>query len=361
MISHDFRRKFFIIFVTSAALLVIGEISVRLFSPSGYFTPDIERQRRIPMNPSLFSRYIFPDNYSFSNGTTNHWNLNNMGYRGENFLPTKSDSVLRIIVYGGSAVFRGQKDWPRRVENFLKESGIKNVEIIDACAPGHSSLDSFGKLFSEGHLFRPDYIIFYHAWNDIKYFGIERSILRELKQSPALSNPLWNYQGTLDRRLSESSQLYVRLRQRYYQWQQSSGIEVPELNGKIGVIGPGQFKLNLEMFVDLSRNIGAVPILMTQARLVTQNNSREVKTRIRFDLQGKNHETICRGFQIADEIILNVSKSKNVELIDASQSITGKENLFKDHVHLTEEGADSLATVTARHLKIIINNNGKKL
>ena len=92
---------------------------------------------------------------------------------------TNSDSVLRIIIYGGSAVSRTEEDWPHRVENILKESGMKNVEIINACAPGHSSLDSFGKLFAEGHLFRPDYIIFYHAWNDIKYFGIERSILRE--------------------------------------------------------------------------------------------------------------------------------------------------------------------------------------
>jgi hypothetical protein len=126
------------------------------------------------------------------------------------------------MIYGGSSVFdhdnHGMRDWPHRVQKQLQDSGFPNVEVINAGIPGHSASDAVGRLFSEGHLFDPDYVLLYDQWNEIKDFRSNQSLLRlRVPYGPSnIESPLITYQNSLDRWLCEVSQLYVRLRERYY-------------------------------------------------------------------------------------------------------------------------------------------------
>ncbi len=61
-------------------------------------------------------------------------------------------------------------DWPHLVEQYLKEKGLSNVEVINGGIPGLPSFDSMGRLFSDGWTLNPDYVINYEAWNDIYCF-----------------------------------------------------------------------------------------------------------------------------------------------------------------------------------------------
>ena len=88
---------------------------------------------------------------------------------------------------------------------------------------------------------------------------------------------------------------------------------------------------------------------------VKQDNSASDKVRIRYDFAKLNHEAICDAYGEMDRIIKQVAESKGAFLIDASKNLTGKSELFEDHVHLTNTGADSLAAVTARDLELLLN------
>jgi len=119
-----------------------------------------------------------------------------------------------------------------------------------------------------------------------------------------------------------------------------------------------QYRLNVSTFVDLSRNINAVPILMTEARLVARNNNASEKKRIFYEHVLLTHEALCDAFEKTDEIINEVAKEKNAHLIDASKYVTGRDELFIDHVHLNATGSEELAKQVASQLRQILKKKG---
>ncbi len=354
--------------VSILAAVVFGEIYVRFFSSYGYVTSEIHKNRFLQYVPSLFSRHVFAQKRLLVDlWTGERAFINRKGYRGHNFTIDKPEGTIRIIFYGGSVAFDPAapqgKDWPHKVEDILKNSGFPNAEVINAGIPGHASWDSFGRFFSEGHIFNPDYVVLNNAWNDIKYFRSEKSLLRTFRPYVVSSDPRLNYQHSVDRFLSENSQLYVRLRYRYYRWKLRLGTEgqkpAGEYLSEINVLGLKQYRLNIQMFVDIARNIGAVPILMTQGRLVLKNNTEDQTARIRYDYQLLTHQALYEAFEETDKIIHKVAKQKGVFLIDASKYITGKDDLFIDQVHLTESGSEELANITAFEMAKLLRQKEK--
>ena len=362
--SHTLKKQlaFSLIIVGMSIFLALalGEIYVR--ARYDFVTPDTLRQRSLQYTGSIFSRTVFPleEQVVYSKDDSHvKWFINERGYRGKNFAVPKPSGTTRVIFYGGSAVFNskipeGKKDWPHRVEESLKKSGYSKVEVINAGIPGHASFDSLGRLFAEGHHFEPDYVVLYNAWNDIKYFKSGEPLLRRFRPYRAPRGPHLNYQGPVDRFLCAHSQLYVYLRYRYLRWKDRVGAEGKKPSGEYGAqISPHalkQFRLNIEMFVDLARNIDAVPVLMTQARLVKPGNTESEKARIKYHYQLLTHEALCEAFDATDQIIRSVAQEERVPLIDAAKSLTGEARYFVDQVHLTDEGASALASLTSEHV-----------
>lgn len=356
-----------IVLIALLAAFAAAEIYARRFSAAGYFTPEIMRERSLQYDPAVFSRHVFTrKELTITNweGREILYHINEQGYRGRDFEFTKPPGTTRIIFYGGSAVFdlnSYDDDWPHRVEAILKNSGFPRVEVINAGTPHHASFDSFGKLFAEGHLLDPDYVVFYNAWNDIKTFRSTEPLLRSLRPYDGKLDPRLTYRNFLDRKLCELSQVYSRLRYRYYDWRLEAGIEGKKPKGEFvsdfGEIGPKQFRLSAEMFVELARNIGAVPILMTEARLVTPDSSPLQQERVKYDFQLLTHEAVCRAFELCDEMIRSIAQEKQVYLIDASAQLTGQDSLFVDHVHFTVAGSKRIAQLVAAQLAPILREH----
>ena len=112
---------------------------------------------------------------------------------------------------------------------------------------------------------------------------------------------------------------------------------------KVTELGLRQYKLNLEMFIDLAKNIHALPILVTQARLVSEKNTEKEKSMIGYHYQKMNHQTLVGAFEDTDKIILSVAQSKGIPALDVSKKMTGKGEYFSDAVHLTKSGSNQLA------------------
>lgn len=142
----------------------------------------------------------------------------------------------------------------------------------------------------------------------------------------------------------------------------AEGVEKSEdMQDSITTLNPNgfrQYELAMEVFVDLARNIGAEPILLTQARLVHESNnlaSQEQK-RIDYHYVGLSHDALVETFNRLDSIVRTVATGKGATLIDASGQLSGKEWAFYDHVHVTPKGSEALAQFVADHLRPILKS-----
>ena len=288
--------------------------------------------------------------------------MNSLGYRGPEFQAEKPDGVFRVMIFGGSAVFDQEatlnEDWPRRVEGILRDRGLGSVEVINAGIPGHASFDSFGRLFAEGHRFEPDMVVLYNAWNDVKMFRREGPLLRELRPYDPSADPRLAYRNALDAWMCRLSQLYVRLRARYYNWALNLGTEGVRTNravvSEFDDRAVRQYRLSAELFVDAAHNIGARPVLVTQARLISPDNSAEDRERIAYEMVGLDHQGLVAAMDATDATLHLVADRKDATLIDASSFLSGRPELFRDHVHLSPSGSAALAQVVADALSPLV-------
>ena len=372
---YSSQKKVFTVFtilLSIGVLIVLGEVGVRLFVKNADITPEVLRNRSIQYEPVVFARHAYKQEArmlyrTFGRKKGMVWEINQKGYRGPSFEVKKPDGTIRIIIYGGSAVFDVEstkgEDWPHRVQQILRESGFPKVEVINAGIISHTALESVGRLFAEGYVFEPDYVLIYNAWNDIKYFSSHKTALRTLLPSLQGFDPRIHYGNIIDRWLCEWSQLYTVLRRTYYKTKLKIGKEglrkAGDLRNSIDILNPNgfrQYQLAMEVFVDLARNIGVEPILMTQARLVSGSKvlTPEQQKRVDYHHVGLSHEALVETFDRLDAIVRKVSAEKGTILIDASAHLSGKDWAFEDHVHVTPKGSDALAQLVADHLQNLI-------
>jgi len=361
------KRVFFaflVLICSLAAMLAAGEVYIRYFYEGEYIDPGDPVNRYLQYEGSIFCRHVLP----LYEQQVVHWGsircyINQKGYRGPDFQALKPDGVIRIMIYGGSAVFDfsspPNQDWPHRVETILRQNGFPEVEVINAGIPGHASFDSFGRLFSEGHTFDPDYVVLYNAWNDIKYFRLKSNLLRSFHPYHESMDFRLYYLNGVDRFLGEHSELYLILREIHLARElrltpEGAAPGRNELLPAAGDYGPEQYRINIEMFVELAHSIGAVPVLMTQARLADRGNGKREREKINYTLVSLNHEQLVSAFERTDEIIMRTAKTKHVIVMDASAHMSGKAEFFTDHVHLSEKGSEALAAFVAENFRKIL-------
>lgn len=342
------------------AAVAAAEIAVRLLLDP--VPPPKERAAdQLQYAPSIFARHVL----ALWQHTVREWGhsirINDLGYRGADFAPDKPTGLTRIMIYGGSTVFdtSNAEDWPHRVQVRLHDAGYAGVEIINAGIPGHASFDALGRLMAEGHRFSPDYVLLSAGWNDIKYFRESRSLLRAYRPWIPTADPRTNYMNDADEFLGERSQLYLRLREAWYVWKLDIGPEGQKPGKELADAylpdGPRQFRIIIETFVDLVRNIGAVPVLVTEARLPAAGNSEQDRRRIAYDYVGLTHEGLLAAYAELDGIVFEVAAGKDVAVIDASALMTGGSEYFLDQAHLTEAGSIELARILADALPRLLS------
>jgi lysophospholipase L1-like esterase len=364
ILESQYRQNITMTIIISFYSLFLCELALRIIPlPTG---TDIIKQS-IHYEPSAFSIHrLKADQNIFKSNDSTKLIIRN-GYRGEGFPLTKPEGEIRIFIMGGSFVFNANqdlgRDWSHLVEKYLKEAGHENVRVINAGVPGHRTFDCIGRLISEIHLFDPDYVILCNQWNDIKYFRYlspEKTLLKEIK-SLTISTTEKFSKLNLWERFIENFQITLRIKALYDEWYGPEiSLEGPVLSkgdfiNEITDYAIRQYRLNLDTFTDICKNINAVPILMTQPRLVVQNNTKEDMQRIRYDMVGLNHEKLVLAFHYSDKAIYDVAKQKSVNVIDLAPLFSGKSQLFEDHIHLSKEvGSKRIAREVAVQLEEIL-------
>ncbi len=380
---REWRNKILTAFcsagVAALAASAAAESYLRITQP--VVTPDTERANELQYETTLLARHAFPQMAQRArDDNSDAWaELNELGYRGRSFAVPKREGTIRVVILGGSAVFdihasEGQ-DWPHLVEENLRAvHGLTSVEVINAGTPGHATWDLLGRLYGEIWMFQPDYLVIYEEWNDIKYFSWltpSRTLLRGYPPPPAVEfanrrlvwNPFLYYTGPIDRLLSHS-QLYVHLRRRYWWWR--LGVIGPEgllvrTNGKerpgessfsdsYEPWGPKQYELNLRLIASAARDIGAMPIFLTQARVISVSNDDQTRRKIPYYYVQMSRAALVRAFGDCDKSLLHAAEAENVRVLDLAQMFSGRPELFVDHVHTSRAGSEMIAATVAEFL-----------
>lgn len=99
-------------------------------------------------------------------------NTNELGLRGRPVAVPKPSGTIRITVLGGSAAFgtgasSDAATIPAQLEEALHVAGRREIEVVNAAAPGYISGQELAKLTFEVLDLQPDAVIIYDGFNDL--------------------------------------------------------------------------------------------------------------------------------------------------------------------------------------------------
>lgn len=294
---------------------------------------------------------------TFLVGGSKQLTINRRGYLGPEIAIPKPPGTTRIVFLGESQVFAAiwseGENWPELAGEILARRGRK-VDVINAGVPGHQTADCLGKLLTDLWLLKPDVLVVCGAWNDIKYFSEltpERPYC-DIIRPAAGWDPRIEPRG-IDRVLCLSS-LYRLGHTGLVTMLAGTGDEGEILKPPVGRVSPyavEQYRLNLQMICDLGRNIGAQVVLCKQARLPVQDSSQSDRRRIPYDYTGLPHDELLRAFAACDRAVEEVAAEKGCRVIDMNAPLSGKSDLFADHIHFNRHGDREAAAVVADGLE----------
>ncbi len=348
-------KIFVICLLTFVFLFGIGEVIRR------YTDPRWVLSMALKYRPYAFARHIFEPHEQDArnrNHSEYSYHINRHGFRGDDFSIEKPEGQVRILMYGSSHLFDSRSEppsWPERIEEILHEKGYAQVEVINAGIPGHTSPESVTRLFSRGHFLDPDYVFLVNGWSDLKFFNTSEPFpLYSIKPYHPSEAPKRVYRNSVDRFLGEHSVLYTHLRSRFYSHLEDLETAKSKEETALETLDERaieQYRLTVELFVKLSEMIDATPVLVTQARLVSDSNTKKEIEEI-TRASNLTHETLLRGYRIIDETLRRSAReNENTLLWDLSPRITGQSKYFQDHVHVNNLGSKKLAQLTAEFME----------
>lgn len=113
----------------------------------------------------------------------------------------------------------------------------------------------------------------------------------------------------------------------------------------------------IKSFIDISRNHGIEPILMTYPSMLKSGNS---KGKANFEIYtNENFEEMVELYALFNNQIIKISKEKKVTFIDLDKELNGNEKYFIDVTHLSKEGNIKVASMITHTLKMNYPNKFK--
>lgn len=154
-------------------VMVIVEIGARLYIMQTWsdekvyaYTHHSAEKGRYSSHPYL--PFVLRDSHATPNG---RYSNNSYGFRGKEFDIVKPAGVFRIVAVGASTTYgvvnSDQNTYPAQLERIIRESGYKNVEVLNAGVTGYTTTETFINFYLRVLNLSPDMIIFYQARNDV--------------------------------------------------------------------------------------------------------------------------------------------------------------------------------------------------
>jgi len=132
------------------------------------------------------------------------------------------------------------------------------------------------------------------------------------------------------------------------------------LHNDIGSMAKNDFKNILVEFIQASKEIDAIPILITFSTAYDTENFQHMPYKSKLFLVRYNSFLSDEGWvntiKTFNEIIRSTAIEKDVHYIDLEKSLSGKNQFFTDFVHFTKKGHEIIGEKLASDFMKILKN-----
>ena len=288
---------------------------------------------------------------------------------GQTLTSERSADEIRIATIGASTTaninLSYSENWPGYLGNLVQKTfPNKKVRVINAGVPGFDTAQSVGNLALRVMPLKPDIVIIYHAYNDLK------AINQKAKFRPDYSHihpKPWGYmpKPNIVIRCLNHSMVYVRAKTEYRAYKKEK-----LMLQKIDKLFSGENRLNyipkeakktfeqhVRILVSIAQSGGAHVILSSFATLHDTNSTvREIKQYkqtsklkktelllIGYFVSGLTLDAIFSGINQYNETLRTIAVENHCGWVDNASMIPHMERYFVDRVHFSHEGAALMA------------------
>ncbi|MFQ5546077.1 MAG: SGNH/GDSL hydrolase family protein, partial [Acidiferrobacterales bacterium] len=277
----------------------------------------------------------------------------------------KQANELRIATIGGSTTaniaLAYEHNWPGRLGLISQQVFPDNkVVVINAGVPGFDTAQSISNLALRVMPFKPDVVVIYHAYNDLK--AIRHTVPFQPDYSHIHQRPYGHHERpTFLVRWLNNSMVYVRTRNKYRKMkQQQTRIDTVLQKDRVSDIplaAEQTFAQHLRTLIAIARSGGAKVVLSSFATLhdpkknynksqvtetLTPLQKREFYNLLHFT-PGLTIEGIFKGIERYNAILNKVAEEEQTAWVDNANGIPHGDKYFIDRVHFSADGAALMA------------------
>jgi len=269
---------------------------------------------------------------------------------------------LKIIFLGGSTTecmfLEEQNRFPYRTARIMEDQYGYTVNAYNGGRSGNASIHSINNLFNVATGLDPDVVVLMHNVNDIvtlihsnSYWskGSSRELVGQLRAYD-LARYLKN--KTVPNLYNETQYLISKVR---YHFEKN---ESDEFSSSRGVLFNGspdefesQFEAKLKIFVNIAKQEGIRPVLMTQANRFVELPDPIVLAGIdRLKDKGIDYPLWLKLYTSFNATIKRVAIQEQIQLIDLDNLVPKESKYLYDAVHLSDHGSILVSEIVARRL-----------
>ena len=250
-----------------------------------------------------------------------------------------------IIFLGGSTteqLYVPEKSrWSSILERNLNKLDQESSFIIrNASFSGNNSMHSTLNFIAKAVPLSPDFAVLMHNMNDLGILRLTGSYWETPKKFSLIqiqeSSIFLLFRQIKDLLIPNSYELIKNTISNNDDFAEYRNLNIVDIE-----VIEDQFRRSLNTFIDVSLAWGTEPILMTQFNRV--NLEDELFNKISLSMINK--EEYVESYVRLNEVIREVSASRNVDVIDLANLIPGSSNYMYDVVHLNENGSKLAAEI----------------
>ncbi len=288
----------------------------------------------------------FPNckNYLFPSLKTNNFQFLNGEDGGRDIIIPKPKNLIRINCLGASTTANYVREndknysYPLELERILKfRYSSKEIEVNNCAQGGYNSADILVRSALRIIDTKPDFVIIYHAYNDIRSYITDKFISDYSHSRKNLADNYWKF--TFSNLLPEIPlNFYNYIKNKYLL---GSNIR----NALLDVVAKGKPNLEIDYKNGLStyeRNIKSIVSLFRQI------NSKIILCTFSFYLydeikDSKLHNLYYEIVKKENEVMRKIAKNLNLEIVDIDSLIEKNKENFVDSIHYSRKGMSLLA------------------
>jgi len=281
----------------------------------------------------------------------------------------KPGNEIRIACVGGSTTaninLEYSKNWPGYLGHLIQSDfPHKSVRVINGGTPGFDTAQSIPNLALRMMPFKPDIVIIYHAYNDLKAIRLDRPFRKDyshlhetpygFREKPHFLTDLLN-----------KSMFYVRIRNAYRRHKHVADKPTPsrdypkgqERFSSVPQEALETFQQNIRTLVSIAHAGGAEVILSTFATLhdpkwdwstpetlnLMSSYQKKNLTGLTQFIPGLTLKGIFDGLSQYNAVLREIAVQEKCALVDNAHLIPHEDPYFVDRVHFSDLGAKQMA------------------